>query len=212
MVFQDEYYHTIHPSPLLIFTPEATTLINHTLVGSVIPFLLIGTILPEQALLGLALLYCIPGSIPSLSVLLQWDTYSLGWPVTSIFHLIIHTPHSALLPCDRCSLFWAVPPLFYSAHYNPLFVLLCWDRCCLIWTFTPVFHSVAYIPLFQCFTSVIGAPQFPPVHLHHLQYTSLFPTHPSYLCAPLSLGQLLPFCIPIHCHIAFQITFQFTAS
>jgi len=34
---QDEYQRTFCPSPVIKFTPEATALINHTLVGCFIP-------------------------------------------------------------------------------------------------------------------------------------------------------------------------------
>jgi len=37
MFSQDEYQGTFCPSPVINFTPEATALINHTLVGRLIP-------------------------------------------------------------------------------------------------------------------------------------------------------------------------------
>jgi len=105
MFSQDGYQGTFCPSPVTNFTPEATALINHTVVGCLIP---------PAAQLHYVRHYSIP--VGALQ------------PTGALFYIIQHsTARSAHLNSHRCTSVWSVTNILNSALITPppFLVLLC---------------------------------------------------------------------------------------
>jgi len=125
MLSQDEYQGTFCPSPMINFTPKASALINHTLVGRLIPHVVqlredrrssipVGP--PEPRL---TLLYLIPHWIP-LSTLLISRRRSLAKIDTLLFHSTLNSPPlSALHNSHRRTSVWIVVSILNCALLTP---------------------------------------------------------------------------------------------
>jgi len=135
---RDEYWVTSCPSPVIELTLKATSLINHTFVGRLIPpspaaplrkhrrsSLPICTLQP-----GLLVYYFVPQSIPPLLVLLCWHRHTWipsVWNGASLYRSTVYTPLSMPLSIGlelpnshQRSSVWIVTHIFRSAFLTAL--------------------------------------------------------------------------------------------
>jgi len=174
MFSQDEYQGTFCPFPVIKSTPEATALINHTVVGSLISHLChisAGIGVPQFPLALLSLHWCSSMSFRAPRLAMGAPPLPprlLVWIVAHIFHSIFSPSpfFSALLHWD-------------CTRQSPS-VLLCQDWRSSIWFRTP-YLLFSTPPIVWANFNPIGTPQprFGALHFHSTLLQHL-------LCTPLS--------------------------